>query len=80
MALDGLFWAAWVLLAVFYETWALHEKHDRWQPLTHWVRWLIYGPRPSGYSWFRPAYWLAVGAFIWTGIHFFVDPLLRHRL
>jgi hypothetical protein len=78
--IDGLVWTVWILIGVLYETWALHEQGDRFRPLTYWWRWLIYGPRPSGYSWMRPVYWLAAGLWVWVGIHFLIDPLIRGRL
>jgi hypothetical protein len=53
--------------AVF-ETAALLNKRDKFQPATYWIRKLLMLRN----RW-TPLYYLGIGLWVWLGVHFFVD-------
>ncbi|MGH2373030.1 MAG: hypothetical protein ACRDIC_06070 [bacterium] len=50
------------------ETAALLNRRDRFQPATYWIRKIL-----ALTNRWQVLFWLAVGLWLWLGLHFFVE-------
>lgn len=68
--MTGLNWAWLVLLLAFLglEGLALLNRKDRLEPATYWLRKVL-----MLHDRWAPLYWLAVGLWLWLGVHFLID-------
>jgi hypothetical protein len=61
----------WLIPALgfaIFETLALLNEHDRFQPATYWIRRAFNTRNRWG-----PLYYLIFGVWVWLGVHFLVE-------
>ena len=64
----NLLWFLPLVSFLVLETFALLNKHDKFEPATYSIRKLLMLPR-----WKQPLYWIGTGFWFWLFAHFFVD-------